>query len=227
MEEKFYRHEYKHEISELSKQILMKRLRKLLPHDEHVIGTHYHISSLYFDNIEDEAYYDNQDGNAIREKFRIRYYNQNLNFIRLEKKVKEYNAGYKLSTMLTKGEAKKMIQGDLFFLKDSNDPLKQDFYVNARTKLLKPKVIVAYDREAFAYKMGNTRVTLDYNMKASNRVHDFLETEAVMQRESDVACVLEVKYDTYLPGWIRELVQIAETTSCGHSKYMISRVLTT
>ena len=227
MEEKFYRHEYKHEISEVSKQILMKRLRKVLPHDEHVIGTNYHISSLYFDDLEDEAYYDNQDGNAIRAKFRIRYYNQNLDFIRLEKKIKEYNAGYKLSTMLTKEEATKMIKGDYSFLKDSSDSLRQDFYVTARTKLLKPKVIVSYDREAFAYKLGNTRVTLDYNMKASTRVRGFLNTEKMMYKDSDTACVLEVKYDTYLLGWIRELIQIAETTSCGHSKYMISRGLTT
>ncbi|WP_179128500.1 polyphosphate polymerase domain-containing protein [Marinilactibacillus piezotolerans] len=226
MEEKFYRHEYKHEISELSKQVLMKRLRKLLPHDEHVVGNHYHISSLYFDNPEDESYYDNQDGNAEREKFRVRYYNQDLSFIRLEKKVREYNAGYKLSTKLTREEAERLTQGDFKFLKYSDDPLKQNFYMNARTDLLKPKVIVAYDREAFAYKHGNTRVTLDYNMRASNRVQDFLKSEAVMHRETDVACVLEVKYDTYLPGWIRELVQIAETTSCGHSKYKISRLLT-
>lgn len=225
MEEKYYRHEYKHEISEISKQILMRRLRKMLPHDEHVIGTDYHISSLYFDDLDDDSFYDNEDGHPLREKFRIRYYNHDTEFIRLEKKVKEFNAGYKLSTRLSRKEADQIIRGDVAFLKQSNDELKQDFYINSRIKVMKPKIIVSYDREAFAYKLGNTRVTLDYNMKASNRVHDFLNPEIVMHRDMDSACVLEVKYDNYLPGWIRDLVQIAETTSCGHSKYVISRLM--
>lgn len=226
MEERQYRHEYKHEISKLSKHILMNRLRNSLPHDEHVIGNCYHISSLYFDTPFDEAFFDNEDGNAVREKFRIRYYNQDLSFIRLEKKVKEYNAGYKLSTNISLQEAKQMVDGDLDFLKEAEDPLKQEFYVKQRMYGLKPKVIVSYDREAFAYKHGNTRITLDYNMKATSRTKQFLEPEMVMHKDMDYPCVLEVKYDTYLAVWIRNLVQISETMTTGHSKYAISRLIT-
>lgn len=226
MEERHYRHEYKHEISKLSQHILMNRLRNSLPHDEHVIGNCYHISSLYFDTPSDEAFFDNEDGNAVREKFRIRYYNQNLDFIRLEKKVKEYNAGYKLSTNITLLEAQKMMNRDFSFLKESIDPLKQEFYVKQRMYGLKPRVIVSYDREAFAYKHGNTRITLDYNMKATTRIHQFLKPEMVMHKDMDYPCVLEVKYDTYLADWLRNIIQISETTTMGHSKYVVSRLMT-
>ncbi len=48
----------------------------------------YTVHSLYFDDWRDTALREKIDGLPRREKFRIRYYNGDLSFIRLEKKSK-------------------------------------------------------------------------------------------------------------------------------------------
>jgi len=83
------RHEYKHIINMSDLLQLKMRLGAALQHDEHSgeDGTYY-IKSLYFDNYMDKAYREKKDGVNKREKFRIRYYNNDISFIRLEKKSK-------------------------------------------------------------------------------------------------------------------------------------------
>lgn len=48
----------------------------------------YHVRSLYLDTPEDSALRDKLAGTPMREKFRIRLYNLDPGFIRLEKKLK-------------------------------------------------------------------------------------------------------------------------------------------
>ena len=45
-----YRHEVKHEISNLDMLILRQRLRAVMAPDSHAIDGQYEIRSLYFDN---------------------------------------------------------------------------------------------------------------------------------------------------------------------------------
>ena len=53
------------------------------------------ISSVYFDDIEYQNLRDNVDGNMYRKKLRARWYNGNLNQVRLEIKNKEALIGTK------------------------------------------------------------------------------------------------------------------------------------
>jgi hypothetical protein len=225
MKEICYRNEYKHEISQKNKIILTSRLRKFLPHDENAIDNSYFVKSLYFDTIYDEAFWEKEDGAAYREKFRIRYYNNDHSFIRLEKKVKDGAVGYKRSARLTKELAEQLIQKNYDVLADETDPLLQEFYTKCKSQCMEPKVIIAYEREAFAYAPGNVRVTFDYDLHACTQVSSFFSCETTGMREPGIACVLEVKFDKYLPLWIQNLVQVEETSSTSHSKYVIGRHL--
>ena len=136
MSEICYRNEFKHEISQKNKVILTSRLRKFLKHDENSVGNSYSIRSLYFDTIYDDAYWDKEDGRSYREKFRIRYYNNDASFIRLEKKVKFQNKGYKRAAPLTKGEVSQLLDGDYTFLKGRDDELLIEFYAKLRAAVL-------------------------------------------------------------------------------------------
>ena len=49
----------------------------------------YLIRSIYFDNYRDKALREKIDGVSRREKFRIRYYNDDISYMTLEKKVKD------------------------------------------------------------------------------------------------------------------------------------------
>ena len=73
------RHEWKHTINRLDDQVVTARLRKLFQHDTYADsrGT-YRVSSLYFDTPYDKALRQKIDGVDRREKFRIRYYNEDL-----------------------------------------------------------------------------------------------------------------------------------------------------
>ena len=70
------RHELKFFISEMQYQVLSRQLDRVLWRDPNGDeNNEYHIRSLYFDTIFDDAYYDKLDGVQNRNKYRIRIYN--------------------------------------------------------------------------------------------------------------------------------------------------------
>jgi len=80
------RHELKHHINYLDYVAIRNRLQVVAKQDANVgeDGT-YQIRSLYFDNYQDKALREKIDGVNNREKFRIRYYNDDFSYIKLEK----------------------------------------------------------------------------------------------------------------------------------------------
>ena len=83
-----YRHEWKHVISPADLLVLRQRLPLLMEWDPHATGGEYLVRSLYFDNAADTILREKLDGVNVREKFRLRYYNGDPTFLRLEKKSK-------------------------------------------------------------------------------------------------------------------------------------------
>ena len=103
-----YRHEWKHEISYADLLSIRSRLRAVTKPDPHAKDGKYFIRSLYFDDPNDKALREKIDGVNMREKFRIRYYNNDPSLIHLEKKSKLNGLGTKFSAALTKEEAQKI-----------------------------------------------------------------------------------------------------------------------
>ena len=93
-----------------------------------------------------------------------------------------------------------------------------------KTQGLKPKTIVDYTREPFVYAPGNVRVTLDYNIRTSMCVADFLKSDCVTVPADSGKIILEVKWDTFLPSLIRDIVQTPGTQTAAFSKYAVSRI---
>lgn len=218
-----YRHETKHRINQLDDYDLSTRVRKLFKRDTNA-GSHgsYRVSSLYFDSPTDKALREKVDGVNRREKFRIRYYEDNLDFIRLEKKTKHNSLGLKHSAKLTKEQVLKILDGDLEFLLHSQNALLVEFYSKCQSLQLKPKTIVVYDREAFIYEPGNCRITFDRNLRTSINPSQFLNPNKIFYDISDSFTVLEVKYDHYCPDLVKNIVQINRQASA-ISKYSVSR----
>ena len=137
------RHENKYWINPGDMEALRNRLINVLEHDEHADENgNYFIRSLYFDDIDDSAYYDKVAGNADRDKYRIRIYNLSDEVIFLERKRKIGNLIQKSACRITKDLALKLIQGDPSPLLRTDNPLLKDMYLQMRLKLLHPKVIV-------------------------------------------------------------------------------------
>lgn len=219
-----YRHECKHEISYGDMLAIRQRLRAVCGMDTHAAGGCYSVRSLYFDTPTDTALWEKQSGVSRREKFRIRYYNGDLSFIRLEKKSKAGGLGHKDSAVLSAGEAQAIVDGRLEWMLDSGRPLVQELYSKMRTQLLRPRTIVDYTREPFVYAPGNVRVTLDYDIRTGLGCTDFLRSDCVMIFAADAPIILEVKWDTFLPSVIRDAVQLPDCRTEAFSKYALCRI---
>ena len=218
-----FRHEYKHQINLADIYTLRTRLSAVAKHDPYAEedGT-YFIKSLYFDNYMDKALREKQDGVNKREKFRIRYYGTDTSFIKLEKKSKINGLCNKESCRITAEECQKIIDGDCDFMLHSEHELMRELYAKMKHQLLRPKCIVAYRRECFVYPPGNVRVTLDMNICGSNNVKEFLNPDLKFLQLWHNS-ILEVKWDEFLPGIIRDCVQTKSRRSAAFSKYAAVR----
>jgi len=219
-----YRHEWKHEISYGDMLVLRQRLSTVMKRDEHAIDGRYLIRSLYFDNASDKALREKVDGVNIREKFRIRYYNNDTSLIHLEKKNKVNGLCRKDSVTLSFEQAQAIANGEYGWMVDSGVPLIQELYSKMMSQGLRPKTIVDYLREPFVFVPGNVRVTLDYNIRTGMNCTDFLNPNCVTVPAGDAPIILEIKWDEYLPDIIRDAVQLPNCRVGAFSKYAVCRI---
>ena len=204
--------------------ILRQRLRAVMKPDTHAVNGQYEIRSLYFDNLDDKALREKLDGVNIREKYRIRLYNNDASIIHLERKFKHGGLGYKDSANLTPEQAQAIASGDVSWMAKSTDEVILGFYARIRNEGIAAKVIVDYTREPFVFGPGNVRVTLDYNIRTGMGCTDFLNPDCVTVPIKDSPCILEVKWDNYLPDVIRDAVQLDGRRSAAFSKYAACRM---
>ena len=219
-----YRHEWKHEIDYADMLALRQRLSAVAKRDVYTTNGKYEIRSLYFDNINDKALREKIDGVNIREKFRIRYYNGDSSFIKLEKKSKVNGLCLKDSARLTKEQAQAIVDGDYSWMMKSGVSLIEELYTKMMKQGLRPKTIVDYTREPFIFAPGNVRVTLDYNIRTGLLCTDFLNPSSVTVPAGDAPIILEVKWDEYLPDIIRDTVQLENRRVSAFSKYAVCRI---
>ena len=219
-----YRHEWKHVLNMADLLVLRSRLRAVMESDPHAIDGKYLIRSLYFDNLDDKALREKEDGVNLREKFRIRLYNCDSSVIHLEKKSKCSGLGTKFSATLTAEEAQKIVDGDLDWMLNSGRPLVQELYCKMRYQGMRPKTIVDYTREPFIFRPGNVRVTLDYDIRTGLSSTDFLNPNAVTIPAGDAPLLLEVKWDEFLPSIIRDAVSLPDRRVGSFSKYAQCRI---
>lgn len=219
-----FRHEWKHEINVSDMITIRQRLRAVAKPDVHTINGRYEIRSLYFDNLYDTALREKTDGVNMREKFRIRYYNGDTSFIAIEKKSKINGLCQKSEERISADEAQKIVNGDYGWMIKSAGPLTKEMYSKILSKGLRPKTIVDYTREPYVYDAGNVRITLDYNIRTGLYCTDFLNPDCITVPAGDAPIILEVKWDEFLPGIIRDAVQLEGRRSSAFSKYAACRI---
>ncbi len=222
---KRFRHEYKYNISYQDYLTLKQRLSAVARLDPNVPSSGaYFIRSLYFDNVYDSALREKIDGINNREKFRIRFYNNDDRFIKLEKKSKINGLCNKIAAEITRGETEKILNGDIEWMRDSGRGIVVELYSKMKSKQLRPRVIVDYTREPYIYEPGNVRITLDYNIRTGLMNMDLFNARIPSIRAGDTEYLLEVKYDEFLPSVIQDIIQLNTRRSSAFSKYCISRI---
>lgn len=221
-----YRHELKYPLSEAGYQALSRRLAAVMRRDAHADADgRYTVRSIYFDNYRDKALREKLDGVPQREKFRIRWYNDDLSFLSLEKKCKYNDLCQKLAAPLTQAELQSILSGGGTWMASHPQALVRELSRAMDAQQLRPRVLVSYVREAYTYAPGNVRVTFDSCVRSS-LFHPELPGSAfpdVGVLDAPGAHILEVKYDAFLPDVIACLLQSGDLRQQAFSKYAACR----
>jgi len=222
-----YRHEQKYIITEAEAALLATRLRLTLPLDPHAVktGGSYHIRSLYFDDLYDSAVGEKVAGENIRDKVRIRIYNLGEKGTKLERKHKNGPYIKKESLPLKRAEAEALVAGDFGFLFRRPEAFAKEMYAAFRLRALRPKVLVDYMREPFLFCLEDVRVTLDRDIRTGYRCTGLYDkhTPTMPAQEFAQCCILEVKYNRFLPSYVRSLLQVNAAQRAAASKYVYCR----
>ncbi|MCM1174927.1 MAG: polyphosphate polymerase domain-containing protein [Blautia sp.] len=217
-----YRVEDKFSCGGAEMYCLRKRLESVLQSDSNEDdGGGYSVSSLYFDDYMGSCLSDTVEGDRVRRKYRIRIYNHSLDTIKLEVKEKLDNRVRKKSRTITEEELRKLMRGECIESLPSMEDPAALFNVAVQKDLLRPKLIVAYERKAYVYAPGNVRVTLDRNIRGCDRIECFGRPDISYDflREQDE--ILEVKYDGFIPDFILQLLELGSMQQISYSKYQL------
>lgn len=220
-----YRVENKYLVSDAELCVIGHRLRPFMESDRNQQGESYEIRSIYFDDLRDSCLEENDAGVDARRKYRIRSYGPDFDFLRLE--IKEKLNGYtrKYSCPISMAEYEGIMQGGGSLGFAERKPLNE-LLLRMRMDMLRPKVIIAYERSAFIHPSGNVRVTFDRNILACREPEEFFSpalSGAVPLLPRGMH-VLEVKFDELLPDALARQLETGRLQKSAFSKYYLGRL---
>ena len=221
-----YRNEIKFIISKTMAEVLKQRLSLIMSVDTNSYNSDnsYLIRSLYFDNENSDAYYEKMDGVEYRKKYRIRIYNFDDKFIRLECKYKHNNMTSKDQILIDKELCSKIIDGKIDEIDLTKDNLLRQFALDYRLNRLNPSIIVDYNRVAFTYHVSDVRITFDSQIKSGMYNYNLFDKNATTYSViDDNQMVLEVKFNEILPESIALILQTVPTFRQAFSKFATCR----
>lgn len=223
---KKYRNEWKYSLTNGELSLLKSRISEAMELDPHtpIIGR-YIIHSLYFDDYKDTAVYITYSGVSKRFKWRIRYYDDDLKYIVLERKEKVNSRGYKKSCRLTLEEYDAIVSGNITdIVYDTEKDLIKELARDMMLYNYRPKVIIDYERIAYVEEITNVRITFDLNISASYDLENFLKGDYTKYYINQNGInILEVKFDDILPSYIRKIVESYGFKQTSFSKYYYGR----
>lgn len=206
----------------------MKRLAGALTpvmlQDKHNGAQGYRIRSLYFDTVNERDYEEKLNGIEMRRKLRLRLYDPAADFAMLEIKQKQGPYQKKRSLRLERADAEQLARGRYDSLLRYNEPVAAEIYALLQMYCYRPKTIVEYRRFAFIARENQIRVTFDHDIRSTEAHLDpfdpILDLYPVVDPFNGV---LEVKYNGFLLGYIKEQVNRANRSELTVSKYCLAR----
>lgn len=221
------RHELKFFITDVQQEILKARIKHLCRRDENQKQADgYTITSMYFDTPYDRFLSESIDGVDRRHKYRLRYYDRNADFVKLERKSKFHGMTVKKAAVITQDEMQVLLNGQIPHCSDTHSEIKNELFCQMHMCGLQPKVIVQYCRDAYIHPSGNVRITFDRNICGSTELDAFgKSTISTVPLMNAGVHILEVKYDEFLPCFIREALQTEFLQKTSYSKYKQARIV--
>lgn len=200
------------------------RLEQVMIQDPHNGVDGYMIRSLYFDTVFDTDFFEKQAGVELRRKVRLRVYDPDSDFAKLELKQKQGSSQLKRSITLSKEDAQELIKGKYDVLLKYEDDFAAEMYSLMKTRAYMPKTIVEYNRKAFIAKENNIRITFDHKVISTESNFDLFSKKLNMNPVLDpYDVVLEVKYNGFMLDYLRRLINDIDKSEMSISKYVLAR----
>ena len=175
------------------------------------------VNSIYFDDINDSSANDNLAGISFREKYRLRWYNNDFNKIlkfELKKKVNKLNYKEYFDFQLSEKISSEMTNKEY-----ANIFHKKLLNWNSRyTFELFPKIQIQYSREYYE-DINNVRLTIDNKI----RFWKSLDNEKIFYGSylNYDLNIVEIKFSPDLYGYVSKLLNYTRFLPKRHSKYLI------
>lgn len=222
------RNELKFLLSYAEYMLISSRISSVLDYDKNSGRDGYFIRSIYLDDLKESCYNQKMDGISDRKKYRIRAYNNSPNYISLECKEKHNRWVYKTNSVIDEKICNAVINDDYSILEDCSEQVCREVYAISKERGLKTSVIVDYHREAYVYPVSNLRITFDKNLHAGGvngffMFNDNISDEISLPVYINNSVILEVKYDNYIPEFIRRIIPSYVGKPLSISKYCICK----
>ena len=217
------RHEEKFLLSPGEAAYTQKLLDGLLRRDKYSAAGAYSIRSLYFDTPGDGDYLDKVLGVSDRCKVRLRIYDTQTPRVRLEIKQKSGVYSHKTGVWLTREEALALIGGDASPLLRQDTAAARRAWTEFARVPRRPSALIDYERTAWTMPVERVRITLDRHVRAAKSDALFDPGVPMLGVHSGGAVILEVKYDRYLPGYVRQALSTVGGQGMSISKYAAAR----
>ncbi len=214
----FKRYELKYLLTNEQYLVLCKHMAAYMKLDKY--GRH-KISNIYFDTEDYKIIRHSIEKPKYKEKLRIRIYGEpddNANaFIELKKKYD--GVVYKRRISIPQKEALAYMCHDVSTTSKTQIQKEIDYFKSCY-KTLKPKVYLAYEREAFwCIQDANFRITFDFNIKMRDcNISPYQSDNDIVITQNNVV-ILEVKTVQGLPFWFIDFLNKSNLYSTSFSKY--------
>ncbi len=192
----------------------------------------YVCRSIYLDTRKYKCYYEKLDGREIRNKYRIRGYNNfnNNSEIFLEIKRKNENFISKDRGLIYYKNLNNLLENQNVISnltvndkqRDSIESIKK-FMINYTCLNLLPLLLIVYNREAFQCKFKSAlRITFDKHLRSSIvNSFDDLYYDDNLEYSLQNFFVLEVKFYMVIPDWMSRIIRKYNLQRSSVSKYAI------
>lgn len=219
------RKELKYYINYTDYKVLYEILDNLLTQDENAIRTKGFIRSLYFDTLDNKDFEEKQAGILNRKKYRLRIYDLDTERVKFEIKNKFNNQILKETAFISREDAIEVQNGNYEVLLKYNNPVLNKVYCDFKREPYRPVSVIEYIREAFMFSFNDVRITFDKNLKATAEDLDIFSKDHLMKPLFKKGMlVMEIKYNNFLPLWVRKIIQIPRFEKSAISKYCIGRI---
>ncbi len=202
------RYERKYKVSDMSHHVLLQSIR-LHPMSLRKIYPDRQINNIYFDTVGLQCYHDNVNGISERQKFRVRWYGNDV------RNIQEPNLEIKYR--MSEVGSKKIFPIANFELFDLKNVTKEVNHVLDKRNDLTPVLLNSYNRSYYGTPDKKYRITVDSNLRYFSF---FSANRFIRYMTKEEAIVMEIKYEMEDDDYTDRLTQFFPLRQTKSSKYV-------